>query len=244
MGLFDRMSRVASANFNALIDKLDDPRKSIALTITEMEEQLRLARRDIVQGVASEKQLKKKVEDLDVEALRWEQRAELAVKHGDDDLAREALRHKRRLTDDKNRAEALRVQQRATALDLRADLERMERTLSDVKAKRGLLAAQVQQARAGGGVEALGARSGSDAFGEFRRMEDQIEGVETAIAAEREVSEALQGGAGGTRRAQMSRDELEARFRALETNAGSAAPADDVDAELSALKSRIRIEPG
>jgi phage shock protein A len=117
----------------------------------------------------------------------------------------------------------------------------MDRTLSDVKAKRGLLAAQVQQARAGGGVEALGARSGSDAFGEFRRMEDQIEGVETAIAAEREVSETLQGAAGGVG---MSRDELEARFRALETTAGSPAPGDDVDAELSVLKSRIRIEPG
>jgi phage shock protein A len=241
MGLFDRMSRAASANFNALLDKLDDPRKSIDLTITEMEEQLRLARRDIVGGVASEKQLLKKVEDLDVEAERWEKRAELAVRHGDDDLAREALRHKRRLTEDKNRAEALRVQQRAAALELKGDLERMERALSDVKAKRGILAARVEQARAGGGVEALGARAGSDAFGEFRRMEDQIEGVDAAIAAEREVTEALQAGPGP---AGMSRAEVEARFRALEASAGLSAPADDVDAELSALKSRIRIEPG
>ncbi|HEX7669163.1 MAG TPA: PspA/IM30 family protein [Polyangiaceae bacterium] len=243
MGLFDRMSRAASANFNALIDKLDDPRKSIDLTITEMEEQLRLARREIVQGVASEKQLKKKMEELESDAARWEKRAELAVQHGDDELAREALRHKRRLTDDRNRAETLRVQSHAAALDLRSDLERMERTVSEVKAKRGLLAAQVGQARAatGGGSSGLGARPGEDPFGEFRRMEDQIEGVEHAIAAEREVSDALKGGASG---GGMSREEVEARFRALETNAESRGREDDVDAELSALKSKIRIEPG
>lgn len=236
------MSRAASANFNALIDKLDDPRKSIDLTITEMEEQLRLARREIVLGVASEKQLKKKVEELEGEAVRWEKRAELAVQHGDDELAREALRHKRRLADERNRAETLRVQSRGAALELRADLERMERTVSEIKAKRGLLAAQVGQARAvAGGAAGLGARPGEDPFGEFRRMEDQIEGVEHAIAAEREVKEALEGGPSG---AGMSREEVEARFRALEGNADSRGSGEDVDAELSALKSRIRIEPG
>jgi len=240
MGLFERISRAASANFNALLDKMDDPHRSIESTISEMEEQLRLARREIVQGVASEKQLKKKVEELEAEVVRWESRAELAVKHGDDDLAREALRQKRRIAEERTRADAFRVQQHATALGLKSDLERMYRTLSEVKAKRGLLAARVVQSRAGGGVEGLGARPGSDAFGEFRRMEDQIEGVETAILAEREVTEALAEGRGPTG---MSRDEVEARFRALETGAVASTVADDVDAELSALKSRIRIEP-
>src|SRR5439155_24219017 len=134
--------------------------------------------------VASEKQLGKRVQDLDAEVEKWASRAELAVRHGDDGLAREALRQKKRLAEERDRAERLRVEQRGLALALRSDLEKMERTLSDVKAKRGLLAARVAQARAGGGVEALGATPGSDAFGEFRRMEDQIEGVEAAIAAE------------------------------------------------------------
>ena len=52
------------------------------------------------------------------------------------------------------RAEALRVEQRSTALELKADLERMERTVQDVKAKRGTLAVRVAQSRAGGGAEA------------------------------------------------------------------------------------------
>ena len=36
MGIFDRMGKVISSNFNALLDKAEDPRKSIDLTLDEM----------------------------------------------------------------------------------------------------------------------------------------------------------------------------------------------------------------
>jgi phage shock protein A len=244
MGLFNRMSRAVSANWNALLDAAEDPKKAISQTILDMEEQLRLARREIVESVASEKQLKGRGEDLTKEAEKWERRAELAVKHGDDGLAREALLHKRRVLGERDRAEGLRAEQRRAALELKSDFERMERTLQGVKAKQGTLAAQLGMARAGGGPEGLGAKPGSDAFGEFRRMEEQIEGVEAAIAAEREVSEALAPARGPTG---MSRDEVEARFRALEVgDAPRAAPSepDDVAEELATLKARVRVDPG
>jgi phage shock protein A len=241
MGLFDRASRAVSANFNALLDRLEDPKKEIDLTVAEMEEHLKGARQEIVRAVASEKQLSKKVDELKAQGEKWERRAELAVKHGDDDLAREALRQRRRLATEAERAEALRVEQRSTALELKTDLERMERTVQDVKAKRGTLAARVAQARAGGGAEGLGARPGGNAFTEFARMEDQIEGVEAAIAAQREVDEALGGGQGPSG---MTREQVEARFLELESKSGGAAPTEDVDDELRQLKSKLRVEPG
>jgi phage shock protein A len=242
MGLFDRMGRAASANFNALLARLEDPKKEIALTIREMEEQVRLGRQEIVQAVASEKQARKKADELASEAERWEKRAELAVRHGDDALAREALRQKKRLDGERDRAEALRAEHRGFALEQKSELERMERTVTDVKSKQGLLAARLGQARSGAaGVEGLGARPGGDAFAEFRRMEDQIEAVETTIAAEREVSQALAPAPGPTG---MAREDVEARFRALEANAAAESPADSVDDELRALKSRLRVDPG
>ncbi len=242
MGLFDRMSRAASANFNALVAKLEDPRKEIELTIREMEDLVRSARQEIVRTIASEKQARKRIDDLAPEIARWERRAELAVEHGDDDLAREALRQKRRLVAEGERAEALRKEHLAIALDQRAELERMERTVVDVKGKKGLLAAKVGQARSVGGPEGLGARPGADAFGEFRRMEDQIEGVEAAIAADREVRDLL--GAKSSP-AGLTGDEVEAKFRELERGAPDVKPKpDDVDDELTALKTRIRVGPG
>lgn len=240
MGLFDRARRAASANFNALLDHLEDPRKDVELTIADMDEQLRLARHEIVLVVAAEKQLARRTEETSVEVDKWERRAELAVKHGDDGLAREALRQKRRLVGDREHAEKLRIEQHALARSLEADLERMERTLSDVKAKRSLLASRLGQARAGGGPEALGARAPGSAFTEFRSLEAQIEGMEAAIEAQREVTDALAEPRGPTG---LSREEVEARFRALEAGVSGAA-SEDVDDELRAIKARIRVEPG
>lgn len=240
MALFDRVRRAASENFNALLDHLEDPKKDVELTIADMGEQIRLARHEIVLVVAAGKQLMGRVEEAAAGVEKWERRAELAVKHGDDDLAREALRQKRRLVGERERAEQLRAEQHALARSLEADLERMERTLSDVKAKRALLASRLEQVRSGGGPEALGARGSGSAFAEFRNLEAQIEGMEAAIEAQREVNEALAAPRGPTG---LSREEVEARFRALEVGASGAA-SEDVDEELRAIKARVRVEPG
>ena len=97
MGMFDRMGRVISSNFNALLDRVEDPKKSIDQTLEDMRDQIRAARQEVVRAVAAGKQLEKKVAELDGEVERWSKRAELAVEHGDDDLAREALLQKRRV---------------------------------------------------------------------------------------------------------------------------------------------------
>src|SRR5688572_30464222 len=131
MGIFERMGRVASANFNALLDRADSPEKSLDLTLHEMREQLRAARREVVRSVAAEKQLASKVGDLAREITRWEERAELAVRSEKDDLARAALGQKRRMVAERDRTEALRIQQLQEALEMKAELERMERKLED-----------------------------------------------------------------------------------------------------------------
>lgn len=241
MGILARVAQVMSANFNALIDKAEDPRKSLDQTLLEMRDQIRLARKELVSGVASEKQLQKKVAELDQEVDKWSARAELAVRSNDDALAREALVQKRRAIGDRDRAEAQRGEQRASALEMKEALERMERQVKEFELRKGTIAARAQQAKAGGGVESLGKQgAGPGAFDEFRRMEERIEGVEYSIASESEVEAALDGRSATG----LSKAEVEAKFRALESGAaaGADAPAKtEVDDELSALKKKIRI---
>jgi phage shock protein A len=125
---------------------------------------------------------------------------------------------------------------------MKAELERMEQKVEEVSARKGDIIARAKQAKAGGGTEALGARPGKPgAFAEFRRMEDQIEGVEASIQAQREVDEALGGGRGP---GGLSRDEVEAKFRALEAGVSpsSEAASSDIDEELSQLKTKVRIK--
>jgi phage shock protein A len=237
MGIFDRMGKVISSNVNALLDKAEDPKKSLDLIVEEMKEQLRAARKEIVEGLAAEKVLRKKVDDLDADSEKWDRRAELALKANDEALAREALVQKRRIVGERDRAEALRAEQRAAVLNMKAELERMEQKQSELEARKGTMAAQIRQAKAGGGAEALGASGASGgAFAEFRRMEEKIDGKVAEVAASREVEEALSSGG-------MSDADVEAKFARLEGGASEdrRRGGKEVDDELDAMKKRLRI---
>ncbi len=240
MGIFDRMGKVISSNVNALLDKAEDPKKSLDLIVEEMKDQIKIARKELVEGVAAEKVLRKKVDELDAESEKWERRAELALKAEDEKLAREALVQKKRVVGERDRAESLRGEQRAAVLNMKSELERMEIKQQELSVKKGTLAAQLRQARGGGGAEGLGAKAGGGAFAEFRRMEDQIDGQVAQVAATQEVEDAIQGGG-------LSASELESKFAALEgKGGGTGSPLEkskspEIDDELAALKKKIRI---
>lgn len=239
MGIFDRMGKVISSNVNALLDKAEDPKKSVDLIVEEMKEQIRAAKKELVEAVAAEKVLRKKVDDFDADVQKWERRAELALKADDEVLAREALVQKKKLVADRDRAEALRAEQRAAVLNMKREMDRMEAKQQELESRKATIASQIRSAKAGGGAEGLGAKSTGGAFAEFRRMEDKIEGHVAEAAAAREVDEAL-------RPHGMSDTDLEAKFAQLEGGGSlsgdtkkSANP--EIDDELAALKKKIRI---
>jgi phage shock protein A len=234
MGIFDRMGRVIQSNLNALLDKAEDDRKLVELDLDEMDAQIKAGHQELVQAVASEKQLLKKSDELRGEVERWDRRAELALKTGDEALARDALKQKRRVANELDQADKARAEQTDTALRMKDELERMKESLARLKLRKGTIVARATGARSGGGAERLGAGSGSSAFDNFRRMEEKIEGREAEGAAMAEVDEALGKG--------PKADDLEARFRELERNAGKGgATGGDIEDELAALKKRIRV---
>jgi phage shock protein A len=234
MGIFDRMGRIIGSNLNALLDKAEDDKKLIELNLDEMDGQVKAGHQEVVQAVAAEKQLQKRCDDLTAEVGRWDRRAELALKSGDEALAREALNQKRRIAGDLAAAQRARAEQYDTAVRMKGELEAMKRKVSELRLRKGTLTARAAQARTGARAEQLGATGGSSAFDNFRRMEEKVEGREAAGSAIQEVEDAL--GAG------PRADDLESKFRELERQAGqgSAEPG-GVEDELAALKKRIRI---
>jgi phage shock protein A len=239
MGIFDRMGRVISSNLNALLDRAEDPKKSIDLTIQEMGDSLRLAKKEIVDALAQQKVIAKKVEELDAETAKWEKRAELALQSNDDALAREAIKQKRRIVAERDRAEALSAEQRGVVLTMKREMERMEAKIEELRARKGTIAGEIQRARQGGGVESLGATGGTGgrAFDDFRRMEAKIDEQRAQAESMGEVDAALHDG--------LSEAELEAKFAALEGRGGAGAggkagdPA--IDDEIARLKKKLRI---
>jgi phage shock protein A len=230
MGIFDRMGKVIQSNLNALLDKAEDDKKLVGLNLDEMDEQIKAGHKEVISALAADKQLSKKVDDLRADVQRWDHRAELALKSGDEALAREALKQKKRTTAELEITDRARGEQQAAALKMKEDLERMKQKLAELKLKRGTIVARAVQARSGPGAENLGAKGGSSAFDNFRRMEEKIEGREAEGAAMAEVEEAIGKG--------PKNEDLEAKFRELEKK-GSATS--DIDDELAALKKRIRV---
>jgi phage shock protein A len=234
MGIFDRMGRIIGSNLNALLDKAEDDKKLIELNLDEMDGQVKAGHLEIVQAVAAEKQLQKRCDDLAVDVGRWDRRAELALRSADEPLAREALNQKRRIAGDLAVAQRARDEQHDAAERMKGELENMKQKLSELRLRKGTLAARAAQARSGSGADRLGAKGGSSAFDNFRRMEEKVEGRELAGRAMEEVEDALGKG--------PRADDLEAKFRALERQAGqTSSEPGGVDDELAALKKRIRI---
>ncbi len=231
MGLFDRMSNLVSANLNALLDRAEDPKKTLELAVAAMGEHILRGKRELVDSLASEKQAEKRVAELDAEAEVWTKRAELAMKADDEELARDALAKRRAIVAERDRAEALLSEARAVSAELRDELKKMEAKRAEVDAQKGVLAARVAQANAGGGAAGLGATGGRSAVAEFERLERDIERDVAATDAAREVNAALTG--------ERDPAATEGAFRELEARARDR----ELDDELAALRQRVRLKP-
>ena len=95
MGLFDRISRVVRANVNDMVSNAEDPEKVLEQAIIDMQEDLVQMRQAVAQAIASQKKSEQQYNQNESQAKTWQQRAQLALQKGDEDLAREALRRKK-----------------------------------------------------------------------------------------------------------------------------------------------------
>lgn len=221
MGILDRLGRTLKANLNNIIDKAEDPAKMLSQTIDDMQEELKKARQEVVSALASVKHLEKKQRDQLDEAGAWERRAMLALEQGDEELAKEALKRKK-----KNESEALdtdkhKEAQSSYVTELRATIEQLERKLEELKARKNTLSSQVSQARAAGGNPVGGSNAG--AVGRLREMQERIDAMEAEVEAHDVIND-------------PKKADIEERFRKLERGETR----DTLDDEIAALKARLK----
>jgi len=142
MGIFTRFSDIVNSNINAILDKAEDPEKIVRLMIQEMEDTLVEVRSAAARSIADKKDLNRKLETLENEIADWDDKAELAIRKGRDDLAKAALVEKSRVA---AAADALKADY--TAVDeglgkLNEDIARLEAKLEDAKARQKALLAR------------------------------------------------------------------------------------------------------
>ncbi|MEO1447518.1 MAG: PspA/IM30 family protein, partial [Cyanobacteria bacterium J06635_11] len=95
MGLFDRVSRVVRSNLNAAVSSAEDPEKILDQAIIDMREDLVQMRQAVAKAIASQKRVQQQADKAQSAANSWQQRAQLALQKGNEELAREALVRKK-----------------------------------------------------------------------------------------------------------------------------------------------------
>jgi phage shock protein A len=217
MGFFDRLSRLIRANANAAVGAMEDPGKILDQSVADMQADLVKLRQAVATAIASQKRIQNQAEQAEAHAATWYERAELALKKGEEDLAREALGRRKTCTDT---ATALRTQLQSQAgqVDqLKKSLVQLESKIAEAKTKKDMLKARAQAAQAQEQLQsAVGSLGTNSSMAAFEQMEEKVQALEARSQAA----------------AELAGSDLESQFAALE-----ASP--DVDDELAALKGRL-----
>ena len=142
MGIFTRFSDIVNSNINAILDKAEDPEKIVRLMIQEMEDTLVEVRSAAARSIADKKDLNRKIEALDRDLNDWDEKAELALRKGREDLAKAALVEKSRVAaaDEVLKQDYMSVDEGLAKLN--EDIARLESKLEDAKSRQKSLLAR------------------------------------------------------------------------------------------------------
>jgi len=226
MGIFSRISTLFKSNINEAISKAEDPEKMLNQVVLDMQNQLVEAKKQVAVSIADQKRLEKQRDEQADLAQEWERKAMLAVKAGDENLAREAL--KRKAEHDAQHAEfSKQAQLQKDAVDkLKDQLRGLNDKIEEAKRKKNILIARQKRAEAQKTIQStMSGLSDTGAFDTFERMASKVDQIEAEAEAHTELGQELTG------------DTLQQKFKALE---GASPSTDDA---LVALKVKMGLAP-
>ena len=218
MSIFSRTRDIIAANVIDLVNRSDDPAKTIRVVILEMEETLVEVRASAARSIADQKEKRRHVAQLVVLQDNWTERAELALSKGRDDLARAALMEKEKLAElaDEIREEIGDIEMTLRASE--ADIAKLQAKLREARSRQNVIATRLETAENRFRMREMYAGSRvEEAFAQFDQLErkaDYAEGQADAL--------------------------LLAAPKSLEDEIAELKVAERVDAELAVMKAAMK----
>jgi phage shock protein A len=162
-----------------MLDRAEDPEKLIKLMIQEMEDTLIELKSACAGVMADSKKVERQLAAMEKRVEYWDDRANLAVSKGRDDLAREALLEKRRHT---QRADSLAnelTEHEALLEQYKEDIRQLEEKLKNAREKeRMLVQRHIHASRKKRAQEEMRRIDSADAIFKFEELEHRIEHME------------------------------------------------------------------
>jgi phage shock protein A len=217
MGMFSRFTDIINANINSMLDKAENPEKFIMFIIQEMEETLVEVRSTAAKHIAEKKTVMRNIRDMESRVANWQQKAELALTKGREDLAKAALVEKQSCAQKlvEFNEELGQFDEYLTAVQ--QDGQRLQEKLSEAKRKQDAYRVRQQSAEVRLKVrEKAAVHNIDEAISKFERYQQKIDRVEAEIEAYDMTS---------------SKD-LNSQFRELEND-------ENIEQELEQLKKKV-----
>jgi phage shock protein A len=182
MGIFSRMTDIINSNLNAMLDSAEDPEKMVRLIIQEMEDTLVEVRSSSARVLADRKATARRLEQVQAEAVSWEEKARLAITKEREDLARAALQEKRAIEE-----EVVLVEAELQATDdhitqLGVEVSQLQQKLDEARAKQKALTMRGKTVESRIKVKRQIQREAiDDAFHRFERFERRMDTLESQL---------------------------------------------------------------
>lgn len=227
MGIFSRLKTLISSNVNDMINKAENPEKMLNQLIVDMNEQLIESKKAVAMAIADEKKLERETLNQQAQAQEWEKKAMLAVRAGQEDLAKEALLRKQEFENNYLEYKKQWEAQKASVENLKVSLRELQNKIEEAQRKKNLLIARAKRAEAQQKIQSTisNVTGNTSAFEAFDRMAQKVDQMEAEADAAKELED-------------FSKDtNLEKRFEALEKSDSSA------DIMLLELKEKMKALP-
>ncbi len=223
-GFLKRVRRITLGKINAFLDGAENPEQVFPQLVQEMREECHKAIEAEATAIAALRRREQEFNETDAEVEKWGSRAELAVKDGDDDLARSAIENqvaaeKRRVQQADAVAVARAAADKATEArqDLHDKLDHLEQKRDEIIARARAAKSQEEVQKVLAGIES---GSGASILEAVARMEEKVAAAEARASAYGEVA------------AEVSGAGTESKFRELERK-------DAIDERLAELKKKL-----
>ncbi len=182
MGIFSRFTDIINSNINSLLDKAEDPAKMVRLIIQEMEDTLVEVRSSSAKTLADKKDLARQAMRFEKDEQLWQEKAELALSKGRDDLARAALIEKKKCGENAASLvdELSHVDDHITKLQ--SEISQLQEKLADAKSRQKAIIMREQTATSRLKVKKnIDSGRVNDALNRFDSYERKIDDIESQV---------------------------------------------------------------
>ena len=225
MGIITRFKDIMAANFNALLDRCEDPEKMIDQYLRNLEQDFAKVKAETAAIMAEEKSAKRKLDECDAEITKMADYAKKAVTAGNDDEARQFLSKKAELTQKREVLAKDYEMACGNSAKMRQMHDKLQSDISELKSRREMLKAKVKVAETQKKMNQMGSslESAGSNLAAFDRMEEKVNKMLDEADAMNELN------------AQPASNDIDALTKKYDAGNQSSA----IDDELAALKAEM-----